>query len=223
MRRRSFVRIGGLIGIGVLAGCSGNGNENNNGNSGSSTTGTATEEPGAEESDPTATEGDGTGTEDGNQNTGEGSETGDQNLEQYDDTEPEIEAQYEEERRDRVTLNWMEFENPEEQIPQENYSLEEFPTLDILQYDGGGEDGNNAYDPENETVYLGWAEKDGKMALDVAVIYEWGDSLEESELHSEVSTNHTEEEADIEGILRDVIEGYNEVSENMEEEYRELL
>lgn len=225
MRRRDFVRIGGTIGIGALAGCSGNGGDEtpdsaetdstaDNGE-GSPETGDGTEP--AEETNET---GDGT---DGqtDDSTTEAGGTGGQRLDQYEDDEPEMEARYEEERQDRILLNWMEFENLEEQIPQENYSLEEFPTLEILEYDNGG--GNDAYNPENETVYLGWGEKDGKTALDVAVIYEWGDSIEDSELHAEVSTNHTEAEADMEGILRDVVEGYNEVSDKMEEEYRELL
>jgi len=137
-----------------------------------------------------------------------------------------MEARYEEERQDRIHLNWIEFENPEEQIPQENYSLEDFPSLEVLLYDDGGE-GNNAYDPDNETVYLGWGEKnnfDGKMTLDVAVIYEWGDSIQDSDLHAEISPGSADEpEANIEGILTEVVEGYNEVSDNMEEEYRELL
>jgi hypothetical protein len=226
--------VGGLIGIGALAGCSGSGG---GGTADSAETDSTADEDegGSETGDGTEGETDpaeetnetGDGTEEGTEDsTTETSDTGDQNLDQYEDDEPEMEARYEEERQDQITFNWMEFENPEEQIPQENYSLEDFPALEVLQYDNDGE-GNNAYNPENETVYLGWLEKnnfDGKMTLDVAVIYEWGDSIEDSDLHAEISPRSADEpEANIEGILTEVVEGYNEVSDNMEEEYRELL
>lgn len=217
MRRRDFVRAGGVIGIGVLAGCSGNG-----GNKTSEGTGT---DQGGNNGTPDTEEGTPEETTDADAEESTATETDEpdgESTQSYEDDESELEAQLEEERQDRIFDNWIEFENLAEQIPKQNYTLDEFPALEILQYKPTVGD-NTAYDPENETVYLGWGEKDGKMALDVQVVYEWGGSLQDSSGHAEVSTNHTDEAADIEGILTNVVEGYTELSEDMEEEYRDLL
>ncbi|MEE6209038.1 hypothetical protein U3A55_02550 [Salarchaeum sp. III] len=211
MRRRSFVRIGGLIGIGILAGCSGNNNENNNGNSGSSTTGTPTEEPGAEGgSDPTATEGDGTGTEESNTTTTDGS-NGDA-PEKYEEDESQAEQTLEG-YWDDTYEGWIEFKELGEQLPQENYTLEEFPELAIL------EERFDAYSEEHEAVYLAWLELEDGLSLQAHVIED--DSY--TKPMSDESHGYIDGDADVEGVLTEVVEGYNDVSPEIDEEYAEVL
>jgi len=216
--RRKFIKTGTTATLtGLTAGCSG-GNDGNSGGS-SPDTGTSTDETGAEaESDQSATEEDdaGNGTESTETPSSEQS-SGSSSL--LEEDEPQVESEYEK-RIDKAIPNegWIEIENPEEQIPRENYDLENYPNLQLLKDE---DHGFNAYDPENEAVYLIWLEYENGIGLTAFQITDYGS--EDGFTQSLGSDQYTDQSADIEGILSEVVESVDDVPKNLDEEYAQLL
>ncbi len=222
--RREVLAGAGSAAVAAIAGCSGDEN-NNTENPGSNSTDGATDEPGSgEESDPTGTEGGSSGTEDGNQSTGEGnSGTEESGPESYDDDESQAEIEGEDILTNNY-LGWIEFEDPSEQLPQDNYSIEEYPSLAaLISEDSESSEANfNVYEDDFETVYFMWLE-DGDLEGDGIGILIQGVEDFDGQIHQDYSGSHTDQGADLEGILRNVVEGYNDVSPNLDEEYAEIL
>lgn len=217
--RREFVAGVGIAIAAAIAGCSSSGDsteeDGNSGDEGGTTSSdTATSTPEITDS-PTATE-DESGSQDNTTTDGKGSKGS--SLVEEDETE--IEEEYEKNIDEFISNEgWIELENPDEQIPKENYNFEDYPSLQLLV----DEDTYfNAYDPENVAVYLYWVEYDGKMGLGAFQIKEYDESGEGSR-GSAGSDKYTDQSADIKGILGEVVEGVDDVPEDLDEEYVELL
>jgi hypothetical protein len=199
---------------------------------------------------------------------------------------------------------WVEFENPTEQIPRDNYTLTEYPSLQVLEGcatscgltenvptvspaedptstptdeqtstpvpteentstpteestgtfspTGGtanptspitetttptpteeapvtptvNKDSLGAYSPDVEALYLGWTETDeGKLVLGVWYVLEYttGNGIESGRYGENTSRKYTDQSADVAGILQNVVEGFDDISPDMDEEYADIL
>ena len=214
MRRRDFVRVSGIIGVGALAGCSGDGgNETPEGT-----------EPGSTTDEEQETTGTANGTEvESKSSTTESDQPENSNVEKYEDTESEAEVEGEKILSNNY-LGWIEFEKPSEQIPQENFSIEEYPSLATLVSDDSesSEANFNIYEDDFETVYLMWLE-DGDLENDGRGILVQGVENFDSAPSQDYSGSHTNQGADIEGIFRNVVNGYTDVDPELDGEYAEIL
>jgi len=211
--RRDLIKIGATAAVAGLAGCSGDNDGNNKENSDPTDSETPTDEPDTEVDDPTATEEPETQDSDtSNQNSGASS--------LIEENEPQIEEDYEAEiDRSLPNEGWIEIENPEEQIPRENYNLEDYPHLQLLEDE---ENNFNAYDPENEAVYLIWLELADQDGIGLTA-FQIKDYEKEEYTQSLASSQYTDQGLDIEGILGEVVEGVNDVPEDLDEQYADLL
>jgi hypothetical protein len=217
--RRKFLAGVTSVAIAGLAGCSGDGeNGNGGGTSEQSDTGTPTEEPSDAEggNDPTATEGEGTETG----TSGSDQDNGVSDLQEEDESEAEEEVEYDMFEADAPIYPndaWIEMENPSEQIPQENYDFSEFPNLQIFEE-------IDIYSDENEAVYLVWLEdEDERIVLGAGKVADYDNREASGNKTTDGSQAYTDQSADIERILGEVVEGVDDVSENISEEYAEIL
>jgi hypothetical protein len=207
--RREFVAGVGTTIAAAVAGCSGDGGSPDGGGDtgGDSATETPTSTPEPTDNS-TATD----------SNTTDGEANAITTL--LEDDEPEIEKEYEANISNAVPASgWIEMENPAEQIPKENYDFEEYPNLQILVDE---DEDINAYDPDLKAVYLFWLSYDGKIGLGGFQVMDYEPESDGAK-HFLGSDKYTDESADIEGILSEVVEGVNDVPEDLDEEYVELL
>lgn len=209
--RRNFIKTGATAAIAGLAGCSGDDGGNGGNTNNSTDTENPAEQPGTEEgSDPTETNNPGTETSDGQQTEDPNSEA----SSLYEEDETEAEVQWENDTFNAFANDgWIEMENPSEQIPEDNYDFEEFPNLQIFEE-------IEIYSDNNEAVYLAWADTGERVELGAFQVsdYESGDGTGTSG-----SGQYTDQSADTRRILEEVIEGVDDVSEDISDEYAEIL
>jgi hypothetical protein len=202
--RRTFLKTAATATAAGLAGCSGD----EGGNGGNTDTSTDTENPTEQPSTDEGTETKSTETSGSEQDSGVSS--------LYDEDEPQTESEWEEGTFSVYSPEgWIEMENPEEQIPRENYDLEDFPHLEELE-------GNDVdvYDSENEAIYIAWIENEGQTTITAFHVKDYEDNVARS---SDGSHTYRDDNADIEGILGEVVEGVDDVPEDLDEEYVQLL
>lgn len=204
MHRRAVLR---AVGVGIsagFAGCSGSGDDGSESEPSNSETANPDNSDTPDETAETGT---------GENTTGSPEQTANP-PEQYEDDESEAEIEGEE-RLTNFYQGWIEFEEFSDQVPPENYTLEEFPSLEILDAEV------TAYSDDNIAVYLSWGpDRNENLTLVVQAVqsYEETDGTQE-----DYSNVYMDGDADIEGILREVIEGFTDVSPNLDEEYAEIL
>jgi len=209
--RRNLIKTGATAAVAGLAGCSGD----DGGSEDSTNTSTDTEQPSTEGgSDPTENDNSSNETSDGQQT--EEQNSGVDSLLEEDESEAEADLEHRQwDADDSISAAdaWIEMESPSEQIPEENYDFNEFPNLQVFEE-------IDLYSDENEAVYLFWADTDGKIALGAANVTNYKN--EEGNV-SDGSRAYTDQSADIERILDEVIEGVDDISENISDGYAEIL
>jgi len=204
--RRDLIKIGATAAVAGLAGCSGNNDGNGEDTINSTDTENPADEPGTQEDDPTASEE--PGTQD-NETSSTEQDNGDSSL--YEEDEPQAEAEWD----DGIYLDaWIEMENPSEQIPEENYDIDEFPNLEIFEE-------VDTYAGENEAIYLGWLDTGDRVELGGFVVRDYENSNEQDSTSG--SAQYTDQSADVGRILEEVIKGVDDVSEDISDEYIEIL
>jgi hypothetical protein len=213
---------------------------------------------------------------------------------EYEADESEAEKEFER-TPNRFFDGWVEFENPSEQIPKENYTLTEYPSLQVLEgcttscgltenvrttspaedptstptdeqtstpvptegatsteaptgaptstTSTGGtatptpteetpvtptvdKESLGAYSSDVEAIYLGWTETDeGKLVLGVWYVLEYttGNGVTSGTYGENNSRDYTDQSADVAGILQNIVEGFDDISPDMDEEYADIL
>lgn len=219
--RRNFIKTGTAAAVAGLAGCSGD--KDGNGES-STDTETSTDEPGAEGgSDPTATdEGSEATTEEGTS-----TETG----QNYEDSDHEYETILEEDLLNYAEYNWLEFENSGEQIPQDEFSEEEYPVMSAAfeETDFYADDVLTAYiatvfrsprdDIDTESQHF-----DILLITDDREFEEWSEGGDNGVGHYEALTEDIldQGEPNLMEFLDDAVNGYSDAPEYLDEEMAEL-
>jgi|APHM01.1.fsa_nt_gi hypothetical protein len=136
---------------------------------------------------------------------------------------------------DTLAYQFVEFHNPNQQIPEENIDTERYPSLEpqeelanlntddlpsshkeiALPYDSG---------EDVFAQYLQWREtsrNNTKLIVNFVVENENGELHERSLGYAEGSSGAVD--ADVEGILENVVEDVSDVSENLEDKYVNIL
>jgi hypothetical protein len=114
---------------------------------------------------------------------------------------------------------WIEFEDPDSQIPKDKLDVEKYPALEAFKRAQGTNEGpyKPSRDNNHQATYMPWVELGGKMGFNVATYFG-----EDGYDYGNVWQSPDNVDADIEGILRNVVQGVSDVSD-LEPRYAEAL
>ncbi len=246
--RRRVLRTVGIGTAVALAGCLGGGNGSDDGDS-SSTESTpnddgggngpeqndtgGSEEPETNPNDTGTTQNSTNGNKGGQEPTDETDLSG--LLEEGDDeryigdpsyrgtTEKNQEEFLSNENIDELTTDyWIEFHNPDQQIPVDDGVIDEYPALRVFE---------ELIYPDPSTTYMIWGEgENGKTQLAAVQVGQNSGGDEEYAVDTKGTwMNRTDsnskypEEADVQGILEDVVRSVSDVPKELETEYGDIL